>query len=79
MPSKKDAHVSGNRSEGYRVTVNGKPVATAPTQAEAIDKGRDIARANQTELYVHRAQGSGRGQIRERDTEGPNDPFPPPG
>jgi hypothetical protein len=78
MPSKKDAHVSGSRSEGYRVTVGGKPVAKAPTQSQAIDKARDIARANESELYVHRAHGPGRGQIRERDTEG-HDPYPPKG
>ncbi len=79
MPSKKDVHVSGNRTEKYHVTVNRREVATAPTQSEAIEKARQIAHFNQSELYVHRAQGEGRGQIRERDTEGPNDPFPPPG
>jgi len=78
MPSRKDAHVSGNRSEGYKVTVNGKTVARAQTQAEAAQIGRNIAQGNQSELYIHRAQGEGRGQIRQRDSFG-NDPFPPEG
>jgi len=78
MPSKKDAHVSGNRSEGYKVTVGGKTVARAETQAKATDIGRNIAQQNTSELFVHRAQGEGRGQIRERDSFG-NDPCPPKG
>ena len=79
MPNKNDVHVSGSRTDGYKATVNGKPVASASTQAAAIDIGRIIAQNNQTELFIHRTQGQGRGQIRARDTEGPNDPFPPRG
>lgn len=78
MPKNKDAHVSGNRSDGYRVTVNGQTVARTSTQAHAQQIGRTIAQGNQSELYIHRAQGEGRGQIRERNTYG-SDPFPPEG
>lgn len=78
MPSKKDAHVSGNRTDHYHVTVNRKPVASAGTQAEAVEIARRIAQTNQSELIVHRAQGEGRGQIRERNTYG-DDPYPPKG
>lgn len=78
MPGKKDAHVSGSRSDGYKVTVNGKTVAKAETQAKATEIGRDIAKGNQSELFIHRAQGEGRGQIRDRDSFG-NEPFPPEG
>lgn len=78
MPSKKDAHVSGNRAEHYRVTVDRKPVASANTQAEAVEIARRIAQSNRSELFVHRAQPEGRGQIRERNTYG-DDPYPPKG
>ena len=44
------------------------------TQREAIDNGRQIARNQGTELFVHGRDG----QIRERDSYG-NDPFPPKG
>lgn len=44
------------------------------TQREAIDRGREIARNQKTELLIHGRDG----RIRERDTHG-NDPFPPKG
>jgi hypothetical protein len=44
------------------------------TQAEAIQRGREIARNQGTELLVHGRDG----QIRERDSYG-RDPFPPAG
>ncbi|MEU8068585.1 MULTISPECIES: DUF2188 domain-containing protein [unclassified Micromonospora] len=43
-----------------------------PTQAEAERAGRPVARADQTEFYLHGRNG----QIRERDSYG-NDPNPP--
>jgi Uncharacterized protein conserved in bacteria (DUF2188) len=42
------------------------------TQAEAEKAGRPLARADQTEFYLHGRNG----QIRERDSYG-NDPNPP--
>jgi hypothetical protein len=44
------------------------------TQKEAIDRGREIARNQGTELFIHGRDG----QIRERDSHG-NDPHPPKG
>jgi hypothetical protein len=44
------------------------------TQREAIQVGRQIARNQRTELFVHGRDG----RIRERDSHG-GDPFPPRG
>jgi hypothetical protein len=43
-----------------------------PTQGEAIEAGREIARNQQTELVIHRPDGT----IRDSDSYG-NDPMPP--
>jgi hypothetical protein len=43
-----------------------------PTQGEAIERGREIARNQQTELVIHRRNG----EIRDSDSYG-NDPHPP--
>jgi hypothetical protein len=45
-----------------------------PTQADAIDRGREIAQRQGTELLIHGRDG----QIRERDSHG-GDPHPPDG
>lgn len=47
---------------------------TYQTQREAVDKARDLARNQQTELYVHDRDG----RIRERSSYG-QDSFPPKG
>lgn len=47
---------------------------TYDTQQEAIARGREIARTQQTELYIHGRDG----RIRERSSYG-NDPHPPKG
>ena len=52
----------------------GRESSLHPTQADAIDAGRRIARAEQGELLIHRPNG----QIRDRDSYG-SDPFPPRG
>jgi uncharacterized protein YdaT len=44
------------------------------TQQEAIERAREIARNQHSELFVHGRDG----RIRERDSHG-RDPFPPPG
>ncbi len=44
------------------------------TQKEAIEAGREIARRQRTELYIHGEDG----RIRERNSYG-KDPFPPKG
>jgi len=43
-----------------------------PTQGEAIDRGREIARNQETELVIHRRNG----EIRDSDSYG-NDSMPP--
>ncbi|SMF53371.1 hypothetical protein SAMN06265365_11820 [Tistlia consotensis] len=53
---------------------NSRVTSTHETQADAIDRGREIARNQQSELLIHGRDG----QIRDRDSYG-NDPFPPRG
>ena len=61
---------------GWAVRGAGSQRATSvhPTQREAIDVGREIARNQGSELFIHGRDG----QIRERDSLG-NYPFPPRG
>jgi len=44
------------------------------TQRAAIDRGRDVARNQDTELLIHGRDG----RIRDRDSHG-RDPYPPKG
>lgn len=71
----KNQHVVPHR-DGWAVKGAGNERATrvVETQREAIGIARDIARKQQTELFIHRENG----QIRERNSYG-NDPFPPKG
>jgi hypothetical protein len=64
-------------SDGWAVRGEGNSRATSvhDTQREAIDAGREIARNQGGELLIHGRNG----QIRERDSSGNNDPYPPPG
>ena len=72
---KRNQHVVPHE-EGWAVRGAGSRRATSvhQTQREAIDAGRQIARNQRTELFVHGRNG----RIRERDSHG-NDPFPPKG
>jgi hypothetical protein len=54
---------------------NSRVTSTHDTQREAIDAGREIARNQHGELLIHGRNG----QIRERDSVGNNDPYPPKG
>ena len=73
--SKRNQHVVPHDGE-WAVRGAGSQRATSVhrTQREAIDTGRQIARNQGTELFVHGRDG----RIRERDSHG-NDPFPPKG
>lgn len=51
---------------------NERATAIVPTQQEAIEIAREIARNQQSELLIHGRNG----QIRARDSYG-NDPYPP--
>lgn len=73
--SNKNQHVVPHEN-GWAVRGAGNNRATSvhETQAEAIQRGREIAQNNNSELFVHGRNG----QIRERDSFG-NDPYPPKG
>ena len=72
---KKNIHVVPHNDKwGVKVEGNKRVTATADTQKEAIDIAREIARAQEAELFIHRPNG----RIRERDSYG-NDPYPPEG
>lgn len=51
---------------------NERATSVHDTQRDAIDVAREIARNQQSELFIHGRDG----RIRERDSHG-NDPFPP--
>ena len=72
---KKNQHVVPH-ADGWAVKGAGNSRATAvfDTQAQAYERGREIARGQGSELFVHGQNG----QIRERNSYG-NDPYPPKG
>lgn len=63
-------------SDGWAVKRGGSSRATKTfgTQSQAIDYGREIARNQGAEFFIHGRNG----RIRERNSYG-NDPFPPRG
>ena len=70
-----DQHVVPH-PEGWAVKPAGGDRASSVhhTQREAIDRARDIARNQNSELFIHGADG----KIRSRDSHG-HDPNPPKG
>ena len=72
----KNQHVTPHPDGGWQVKGAGNSRATVrtETQKEAIDIARDIARNQESELFIH---GENR-RIRERDSHG-HDPYPPKG
>ncbi len=64
------------RDGGWEVKPEGGQRASSvhETQREAIDRGREVSRNQQSELLVHGRDG----RIRERDSHG-RDPNPPKG
>lgn len=73
--TKRNQHVVPHEN-GWAVRGAGSQRATSlhDTQQHAIDAGREIARNQRTELFIHGRNG----QIRERDSHG-RDPYPPKG
>jgi len=73
--TKRNQHVVPHDG-GWAVKGAGSARATVvvDTQKEAIDRARDIAQNQGTELLIHGRDG----RIRERDSHG-SDPFPPKG
>lgn len=73
MSKRRDQHVVPHK-DGWAVKPAGGERASSvhETQLEAIERAREIAQHQHTELFVHGRNG----RIRERDSHG-NDPFPP--
>lgn len=69
-------HVVPNPDGGWDVKRSGgeRASAHADTKQEAIDRGREISRNQETELIIHNMDG----KISGADSHG-NDPFPPQG
>lgn len=72
----KEVHVS-HREDGWQVKSTGsvKPAYVVATRAEAMARGREIAKHNQCELVIHRLDGT----IGARNSYFHPDPFPPRG
>lgn len=72
---KRNQHVTPHPN-GWAVRGAGafRPSSVHDTQAQAIDRARDIARNQGSELLIHGRNG----RIRARDSHG-RDPFPPRG
>ena len=73
MSKKKDQHVVPH-SQGWAVKAEGASKATKvlPTQKDAIERAREIAQNQQSEVVIHGRDG----RIRDKDSYG-NDPIPP--
>jgi hypothetical protein len=74
--SKQGQHVvpSGGKKWSVRRAGSSRASGTYSTQREAVEKARERARNQQTELYIHGRDG----RIRERNSYG-RDPVPPKG
>ena len=72
----KNQHVTRHPAGGWQVKGAGNERATVrtDTQAQATTIAKSIAQNQQSELFIHGANG----QIRERNSYG-NDPYPPKG
>ena len=75
MSERKNQHIVPHK-EGWAVQSESanKPTQVFRTQQEAIERGREIAMNQKSELLIHNREG----QIRERNSYG-NDPHPPKG
>ena len=62
------------RDDGWAVVGEGNSRDTSvhPTQGAAIERAREIAKNNRSEVVIHGMDG----KIRDKDSYG-NDPFPP--
>lgn len=72
--TKKTQHVVKNPEGGWAVKKGGATKATKvhSTQEAAIKHGREIARSQKAEFYIHGRDG----RIRDKDSYG-GDPLPP--
>jgi len=74
MPKRNQHVVPHDNAWAVRSAGSQRASSIHSTQGEAISAGREIARNQRSELFVHGRNG----RIRERDSYG-NDPFPPRG
>jgi hypothetical protein len=74
MPRKNQYVVPHGDKWAIKGEGNGRLTSVFNTQSEAVNRGREIARRQKSELLVHGRDG----EIRSRDSYG-NDPFPPKG
>jgi uncharacterized protein (UPF0262 family) len=73
--SKKNQHVVPHGDDwAVRGAGNKRVTSVHPTQRETIDRGREIAQNQGSELLIHGENG----RIREKNSYG-DDPFPPKG
>jgi len=73
--SGKNQHVVPHDGDwAVRGAGNQRVTSVHPTQEEAIERGREIARNQGSELVIHGENG----RIREKDSHG-SDPYPPKG
>lgn len=72
--SKKNQHVVPNKDGGWSVkgAGNGKATANTDTQKQAIEKAKEIAKNQGSEVVIHGRDG----KIRDKDSYG-QDPNPP--
>ncbi len=71
----KNQHVVPTKGAwGVRGAGNQRLTSIQPTQREAINVAREIARNQRSEVVIHRPDG----RIRDKDSYG-NDPYPPKG
>lgn len=74
MSGKGQHVVPSNGGWSVRRSGAARASGTFQTQQEAVARGRELAKAQSTELYIHGRDG----RIRERSSFG-KDPFPPKG
>jgi len=76
MAKSKSHHVVPNPDGGWDIKKGGSSRSSGHfgTQKDAIQKGRDISKNQNSELFIHGRDG----RIREKDSHG-NDPYPPKG
>lgn len=70
----KEVHVTSHPGGGWQVKTAGasRAAVRTPTQRDAIDTGREMARKRGVELVIHGKDG----RIRDKDSHG-HDPCPP--
>ena len=73
--TKKNQHIVPHGDDwAVKGAGNSKATSVHPTQAEAINRGKEIAQNQKSELLIHGQNG----RIREKNSYG-NDPYPPKG